>query len=216
MNVAICITACNEEATIGALVRALKEQGFVVLVGDDSSTDATASEAERAGAVLDRHEHLGIARSMLRLWRMALGTDAEQFVQMDAGGSHWAGDCAWLLQFLRWSDIVIGTRFITGARYEGRAWRQYASRLASVMCNRRTGEYWSDWTSGYRAFNCKALKLLSEHDYHCRMHGWQIEVLGHAVRDKLRIVEVPIRYKAGRTSLRLSTAVEAFEAWTRL
>jgi len=48
------------------------------------------------------------------------------------------------------------------------------------------------------------------------MHGWQIDVLGQAIKMGYTVLEVPVSYRAGRSSFRLSTALEAVGAWRRL
>lgn len=215
--IAACITARNEAKTIQGLTWTLCTLGFRVYVMDDGSTDSTAGFASHVpDVVVGRHERpQGIGPSLLELWRRALADGATSVVQLDAGGSHHSAYAHRLRMVLNEADVVVGSRFLPDGAYMGGA-RQYASRLASAMCNLRTGQRLTDWTSGYRAFNRAALAKLLVHDYRCRMHGWQIEVLGHALRDGLRVVEVPITYWAGSTSFRAATACEAFRAWTQL
>lgn len=52
MNISVIIPALNEEATVGEVVRTVLPQASEVLVIDADSTDATATEAARAGATV--------------------------------------------------------------------------------------------------------------------------------------------------------------------
>jgi hypothetical protein len=90
------------------------------------------------------------------------------------------------------------------------------SRIASAMCNRKTGLGFTDWTSGYRTYTKEALSILLDQAYDAEMHGWQIEVLYHAWKSGLSISEVPITYRAGRSSFNLGVALEAFRVWRNL
>lgn len=218
MNAWACIAARNEAETIGVLVGRLIRRGLPVVVVDDGSSDGTDLMAKTAGASVIRHEYSqGIGPSLMNAWRHALQNGARAIVQLDAGGSHSPYYVRELLSMLGNDPrtMVIGSRFLRGSSYIGRPWRQAMSRLASAMCNARTGLRLSDWTSGYRAFSAHAAAGLLR-EYPAKMHGWQIDVLGQAIKMGYAVLEVPISYRAGQSSFRLSTALEAFRAWRRL
>jgi len=193
----------NEEQTIGALVRQLREQGLEVLVCDDGSTDKTRVQAVKNGAEVIRHRTpRGIRESLLELWQVALVCKYDYIIQIDAG-SHNAWDwCAW-----HWHsrpDITIGSRF-NGGRYIGRRWRAVASRITAAALNWATHQKITDWTSGYRVFSRRALEVLIKQNYMTKAHTWQIEVLHAAIDNGLTISEFPITYRAGSSSLKLQT-----------
>ncbi len=217
MNAVAVITTLNEEQSIGGLVHGLRERGLRVCVVDDASDDETPYTARHAGAhVIDHTLRRGIGPSLVEGWRWALGEGAERVVQLDAGGSHFAGQAQNLLDGLAVADVVIGSRFCEGASYEGNLRRQWLSRAAALACNVRHGHALtgiSDWTSGYRAFSAPALRKLSRCNYTATMHGWQIEVLLAARWLGLRVIERPITYRAGRSSFNRRVAKEAFGVW---
>lgn len=217
MDIAV-ITTLNEDLSIGPLVSALRRDGLRVCVVDDASDDETPYWARHAGAHVIPHVlRRGIGPSLVEGWRWALGEGATRVVQLDAGGSHFAGQAADLLDGLDGSDLVVGSRFCDGARYEGNLRRQWMSRAAALACNVRYGHAItgavSDWTSGYRAFSAEALRKLARCNYSATMHGWQIEVLLAARWLGLRVIERPITYRAGRSSFNRRIAKEAFGVW---
>lgn len=226
MDIAV-ITTLNEELSIGPLVSALRGQGLRVCVVDDASDDETPYCARHAGAHVIGHVlRRGIGPSLVEGWRWALGEGATRVVQLDAGGSHFAGQALGLLDGLghecrihaptMGADVVVGSRFCAGARYEGNLRRQWMSRAAALACNVRYGHALtgvSDWTSGYRAFSAEALRKLARCNYSATMHGWQIEVLLAARWLGLRVIERPITYRAGRSSFNRRIAKEAFGVW---
>ena len=216
MNKYAVITALNEEATIGSLVDSLVTDGWQVVVINDGSTDDTAWNAMAAGAhVIHNSPSQGIGKSLLRGWKTAIDEGADYIVQLDAGGSHDPAQADSLLVDLILADaeMVIGSRFIKGSNYIGRTWRAWASRLAAVALNFATHARVRDWTSGYRCFSRRAIEELLEFDYHQLMHAWQIEVLGRAIERDFYIVEVPITYTAGQSSLNLSGVTDAIGEW---
>lgn len=213
---AACITAKNEVATIGPLVRQLVNQGLFVVAVDDGSSDGTGSAAADAGAhVLHHPVSRRIGPSLMEAWQFALERGCTRIVQIDAGGSHDPGEAALLLARLDDADIVIGSRFVQGGRYLGGRWyRPLLSRVAASACNgKRFGTTIYDWTSGYRAFSERAARLLAAERYQALMHGWQIEVLATAFEKGLRVVEVPITYTAGESSFNRRVGMEALGVW---
>ncbi len=215
----VCITTLNEEATIGRLVCRLRDFGFPVFVMDGGSTDYTVQMAADAGAMVrclsdgyelwQRHP---IGPCVQAGWHVALKAGCTRIVQMDAGGSHQIEDLPALLNTR--ADVVIGSRFIEGAKYEGRFWRAILSEAAAVACNlAQSGPWVRDWTSGYRVYTAAAIRELLAHNYVAQMHGFQIESLAYARCAGLSIAEVPICYQAGRSSFGWGVANEAFMTW---
>lgn len=214
------VTTLNEIDSIGPLVLALREQGLVVVVVDDGSSDGTPEAAREAGAVvLEQVGRMGIGPCLVRGWQYALGHGADRLVQLDAGGSHDPGQALRLLSRVDLgADVVIGTRFCPGAEYVGGPWwRPVASAAAAMACRWvQSGAWYSDWTSGYRAFSRTALEDLVGRRYFAKMHGWQIEVLALAGELGLRVAEVPISYQAGRSSFNARVANEAINVWLQI
>ncbi len=211
------VTTLNERATIADLVHELRLMDWHVLVIDDASTDGTAEIARDAGAdVQVMGRRVGIAPALLYGWRMALAEYAPAYVlQIDAGGSHDPGDARRMVRALNdGADMVIGSRFVTGAAYVGGTdRRRLMSQAAALACNVVDAAHVKDWTSGYRLFTADALRDLLEFKYWQKMHGWQIAVLARAHQLGLRVVESPITYRAGRSSFNRKVALEAFQTW---
>jgi len=211
------ITALNEADTIGSIVTELRDLGLRVIVVNDGSNDDTGFEADAAGAhVIDHACPHGIGKSLVEAWTRALMMSADRVVQLDAGGSHDPEDARRLLDALNDTDMVIGSRFIERGLYLGRGWRAAGSKLAAKMLNFASHSHFTDWTSGYRAFNRKALIALTRINYWENMHPWQIEVLANALHKGFKIKEVPITYIAGSSSFKLNTLDRAFMEWLRL
>lgn len=228
--IAVVITTKNESETIRGLVSWFVRFGHPVYVVDDGSHDHTASLAIQAGAteVYQTGGKWGIGPSLMQGWRMALANPAVMYVlQIDAGGSHQVDDFplmrGWLFEpslkgsVHRQVDVVIGSRFCSGANYLSNRtpwWRPLASRTMALLCNfAQGGVHWHDWSSGYRLFRREVIAYLLTKEYHARMHGWQLEVLAYAAEKGYRIHECPITYIAGRSSFNSAIAREAIRVW---
>src|SRR2546423_8580142 len=85
------VPAYNEAATVGRVIRSIREHAplYDVAVIDDGSTDATAAEAEAAGAKVIRHPYnLGIGGAVQSGFTYALENGYRRLVQGDADGQH--------------------------------------------------------------------------------------------------------------------------------
>lgn len=212
----VCVTTFNEAATVGALIERLRAQEHGVIVSDGGSTDGTRERAKSAGAAaIGGEKRLPIREGLVRAFRLALYSEADRIAVIDAGGSHDPADLPRLLEHD--ADVVIGSRFVPGAHYHGRAWRGTLSRAAGFVCNLCVSGAWvRDWSSGYRVYSRPAVEEILSHRYRASMHAWQMEALAHLVAAGLGIVEAPITYRAGRSSASLKTVYEATLVWSHM
>jgi glycosyltransferase involved in cell wall biosynthesis len=149
VNVSVVIPARNEEASIGAVVAAVRRTvpGAEIIVVDDGSTDATARLAEQAGASVLRHPYSkGNGAAVKSGARIARG---DIVVFMDGDGQHDAADVPRLLAAIgEGHDLAVGAR---AAESQASFWRLAGNwaynHLASWIVGRRV----ADLTSGFRA-----------------------------------------------------------------
>src|SRR3989338_3820931 len=152
MKRVIVIPAYNEHATIAAVVLSVRPYGDVIVV-DDGSHDATAFEANRAGALVVRHLvnrgqgaalHTGTCKSV------TLGADV--VVHFDADGQHDAADIPALAAPIvaGFADIVFGSRFLGNAVAMPRS-RKALLKGATYLTRWATGLAVTDAHNGMRA-----------------------------------------------------------------
>lgn len=149
-TVTVVVPAFNEEKTIGSVVHGvnLSVPHATVLVIDDGSTDATAREAERAGAVVLSHPlNKGNGACLKTALRDIKGG---LVAVIDADGQHDPADLPKLLNRLDEYDLVVGSR--TFSRESGSYLRNLGNvilkGLASFLAEREI----PDLTSGFRVF----------------------------------------------------------------
>ena len=201
MRTLVFIPAWNEEASVGEVVRDIAESlpDADVLVVDDGSTDATTARARECGvlvATLPFNQGLGAALQTGYLYALREGYDL--CAHLDADGQHPAAEVARLLEVLvaDRADLVIGSRYSDpGAAVASDDYRPTFSRRIGTSVFRffltlATRQRFTDTTSGMRAANRRVMALFSENyspDFA------EIESLQLAVRQGLRVEEVPVR-----------------------
>lgn len=196
----VFIPAWNEEASVTAVIDGVREHlpDADILVVDDGSTDATAARARSAGATvatLPFNQGLGAALQTGYLYALREGYDL--CAHLDADGQHPPSEVARLLEEVRagGGDLVIGSRYHEGMMAEGGEYvpslsRRIGTNLFRFFLTLATRQRFTDTTSGMRAANRRVMALFSER-YSADFA--EIESLQRAIRQGLRVKEVPVR-----------------------
>jgi glycosyltransferase involved in cell wall biosynthesis len=205
----VFIPAWNEEDSVAAVIAGVHEHlpGADVLVVDDGSIDATAKRARASDALvasLPFNQGLGAALQTGYLHALREGYDF--CAHLDADGQHPPAEVARLLAEVEAdrADLVIGSRYRDPGPAESDDYKPTLSRRIGTGVFRffltlATRQRFTDTTSGMRAANRRTMALFSERyspDFA------EIESLQLAVREGLRVEEVPVRMleRAGGSS----------------
>ncbi|MBN2705759.1 MAG: glycosyltransferase family 2 protein [Deltaproteobacteria bacterium] len=169
MRSLVIIPAYNESGNIGAVVDSLAElnQELEILVINDGSADDTGNQARRNGqaTVLDLACNLGIGGAVQTGFIYALRKQFESAIKFDGDGQHLATEIEPLLRPLRENraDVVIGSRFHAAGGYKSTFSRRLGIRLLARINSLLLGRPMFDSTSGFRAYNRKAIEFLAQH-----------------------------------------------------
>jgi glycosyltransferase involved in cell wall biosynthesis len=197
------LPAYNEEERISDVVRQTYRYVDRVLVCDDGSDDSTYRLSVEAGAKVIRHEHnLGYGASLRSLFLEAGRTPADVFVTVDSDGQHDPRFIPALAKaiFDSQADIVIGSRFVSGAASYTPPVRRILIKLITRLCDPAGIYGLTDLQSGFRAYTARALSVTCP----TRLGmGASTEIIKRATGSGLRIreVPVPIYYDARRNPL---------------
>jgi glycosyltransferase involved in cell wall biosynthesis len=202
------VPALNEQGMVGRVVREIRRHapGFDVVVVDDGSRDATADEAEAAGALVLRHPfNTGIGGAMQSGFKYALRHDYDVAAQVDGDGQHKPAHLPDLLAKLQTSgdeaDMVCGSRFRGDPGYKVPFGRRIGNLIFSIVLTAICRQRITDPTSGFRMTNRRGIELFARdypHDYP------EVEAILMLHYHRLRIHEVPVRMNArgfGRSSI---------------
>ncbi len=200
LRLAAIVPAWNEAATVGPVVRALREGGAErVLVVDGGSRDGTPALAAEAGAEVIHEPRRGYGRACLAGLAALSPAPPDAVVFADADGADDPADLAALADALAGADLVVGSR-VLGAR-TGRVERgaltpvqRWGNALACSLVRARWGVAWTD-LGPFRAIRWDALQRLGMRD---ETWGWTVEMQARAAREGLRCAEVPVAYRRRR------------------
>ena len=213
--VAVVIPCLNEEAPIGAVVRAVMAQGVdEVIVVDNGSTDATAEHAREAGARLVQEPLRGYGRACSAGLR-AIRPDAEVVCFLDGDGSDVPSFLPAVVGPVARdeADFVMGSR-VRGQRERGSMTPQQivAGALASMLLRLVYRVRFTDM-SPFRAMRVSKLKRLGMGE---ATYGWNLEMQMRAAAAGLRILEVPVdhqRRRGGESKISGKLAASLKAAW---
>ncbi len=199
MKIAVVIPCFNEEQSIERVVASVvslkKETGLDLLavVVDDRSTDGSLALARRLDcAVLALPINLGIGGAVQTGIRFAFENGFDLALQMDGDGQHPASEIPKLLAVFEkdgLADVAIGSRFLEKEGFQSSAARRVGIRYFSGLTNLLFGKRITDPTSGFRAFNRRAMAVIAGF-YPDKFP--EPEILVHFFHNKLKVVETPV------------------------
>lgn len=192
-SVVMIIPALNEAAAIGDVIRAIPRHIVSrVIVVDNGSTDATALIAHAQGAevVVERRTGYGNA---CRTGVEAAG-HADVLVFLDGDGSFDPGETAQLVAPITEgrADLVLGSRELGGSVSGLLPHQRFGNRLVAWLLRRL---YRLDITD-IGPFRAVPRTLLGTLQMSEPTYGWPTEMVVKAARQRARIVEVPVSYRA--------------------
>ncbi|CNF65104.1 dolichyl-phosphate beta-D-mannosyltransferase [Mycobacterium tuberculosis] len=202
-RVLVIIPTYNERDNIERIAARVRKAvpSVDVLVVDDASPDGTGDVADAMAEkdeqlkVLHRAGKDGLGPAYIAGFRWAAEHGYDVMVEMDADGSHQPEELPRLLAALVDADLVIGARWVPGGKV--RNWpkrREALSRGANTYARLMLGIPLHDATAGYRAFRAATLAKIGLEEVDSRGYCFQIDLALRALRQGLRVVEVPITF----------------------
>jgi glycosyltransferase involved in cell wall biosynthesis len=192
-TIAVLLPCFNEGLSIAKVVgnfqRVLPRAH--VFVYDNRSTDDTAAEAARAGAVV-RSEPWPGKGNVVR--RMFADIEADVYVMADGDGTYDAVAAASMVDrlLLEHLDMVVGTRMnvFADAHRKGHG---FGNRVFNGLYGSLFGPMFTDIFSGYRVFSRRFVK-----SFPAISSGFEIEteMSVHASQLRMPIAEIPTAYGA--------------------
>jgi dolichol-phosphate mannosyltransferase len=215
-------------AACSVLAEACGEDGYRVLVVDDSSPDGTGEIADRlaleieAVSVLHRPVREGLGPAYLAGFAHALERDAAYVFEMDADFSHDPADLPRLLAAVRdrGADLALGSRYVAGGGVTD--WgtvRRLVSRGGSLYAALVLRLRLRDLTGGFKCFRAEVLRSIGLESIRSKGYAFQVELTYRAMRRGFRVVEVPIVFRdrqLGRSKMSWRIAGEAMLLVPRL
>lgn len=193
-KISVIIPALNEEKSIGLVLKDIpRELVKEIIVVDNGSYDNTAAMARNFGGKVISEPLKGYGAACLRGISM-LGEETDIVVFLDADYSDYPQDIHAIVKPILTgkAEMVIGSRLL-GTREKGALLPQavLGNKLATFFLQLFWGFKYTD-LGPFRAIKYKDLISLNMRD---KNYGWTVEMQIKAVKKRLRVMEVPVRYR---------------------
>jgi glycosyltransferase involved in cell wall biosynthesis len=199
------LPAFNEADNLGSVLADLAAiaQPDQIVVVNDGSEDDTAAVARSAGVhCLDFAINVGVSSAVRAGFRFAIREGNDIVIQFDADGQHLALEAEKIIEAVTRGDcdVAIGARK-SDLEETSTFFRRQGRRLLSAFLLVFTRQYFSDPTSGFRAYSKRAIDLFAV-DFPDEYP--EVESIVLAKKAGLTIKEIPVAMaprKAGTSSI---------------
>ncbi len=206
MKLIIQIPCYNEEKTIASVISDVPESitgidDIEILVINDGSTDRTAEESEKSGAVVVSHLcNMGLAASFKTGLKAALSMGADIIVNTDGDNQYCSADIERLVRPIidNQADMVIGARDIKNHK-EFSLSKKILQSLGSFIVKLISGADVLDAPSGFRAFSRECATRINIFDN----FSYTMETIIQSSAKGFRIKSVPVRVNPAARKSRL-------------
>lgn len=192
-KISVIIPAYNEEESLPRVLNDLpRDRLHQIIVVDNRSTDRTAEVARDNGATVVSERCRGYGRACLA--GMAALANPDIVVFLDGDYSDYPEEMDQLVEpILRdEADFVVGSRMILAeSRQALLPQARYGNQLAVFLIRLFFGHRFTD-LGPFRAIRKSSLEAIGMRD---KDFGWTVEMQIKAVQNKLRIREIPVRYR---------------------
>ena len=214
-RISIIIPAYNEESSIGLVLDALpQEKIHEIIVVDNGSTDATARVAQEHGARVVKEPRKGYGSACLKGIDELDAPDIVVFI--DGDFSDFPEEIVLLIRPIETGekDFVLGSRMILPKSQSALLPQaRYGNRLAVFLIKLFFKHEFTD-LGPFRAIRYSSLMSIGMKDMD---FGWTVEMQIKAVRNGLRIREVPVNYRKRVGISKISgTVLGTFRAGTKI
>jgi glycosyltransferase involved in cell wall biosynthesis len=197
-DIAIIIPALNEADSIGKVIAAIPADfADEVVVVDNNSTDLTSQRARDAGALVLNENRQGYGYACLKgiEYLKSKPKSPAIVVFLDADYADYPEEMADLVKPILEQDfdLVIGSRTL-GKRSKGAMtpWQRAGNRLITLLIRILYKTAFTD-LGPFRAIKFDRLVAL---DMQEKSYGWTVEMQLKAVKMGLRVLEIPVKYRA--------------------
>jgi glycosyltransferase involved in cell wall biosynthesis len=192
-RISIIIPAFNEESSIGLVLNALPQDKIhEIIVVNNNSTDDTARVATEHGARVVEEPHKGYGSACLKGIDELNAPDIVVF--LDGDFSDFPEEIVELVSPIEKgdADFVLGSRMIlTESRRALLPQARYGNRLAVFLIKLFFNYSFTD-LGPFRAIRYSSLMAIGMQDID---FGWTVEMQIKAVKNGLRIQELPVKYR---------------------
>lgn len=207
MEKLVIIPTYNEKENISNILHAIinLNEGFHVLVIDDSSPDGTAQivkdlqlKFEGQLFIRERSGKQGLGTAYIFGFKWAVANNYQYVFEMDADFSHNPADLNRLYNACKFqgADVAVGSRYVKGGGVANWPFnRIFLSKGASFYTQLITWMPLKDPTAGFVCYSKEVLETINLDEIHFTGYAFQIEMKFAAWKLHFKLKEVPIVFQ---------------------
>ena len=202
-KILICSPTYNEAKNIKKLCKKILnlKYNFDLIIIDDNSPDGTSKIIKRLKLkyknlfLLKRKKKLGIGSAIREGMNYALKKKYNALITLDADLSHNPKEIPLFIKNLRSYDFITGSRYIKGGESDYVGYRDMVSRVANKLCRFFLNMPFNEFTTSFRIYNHKCLKVLKKASLKSNGYSSQIEFFFYIYKSGLNCNEIPIKFR---------------------
>jgi dolichol-phosphate mannosyltransferase len=227
MKAAILIATYNEAENIKPLINQIFEitkrsdQEVYVVVVDDDSPDGTGQVLDRLQEtygdylqIIHRKNERGCGSARRLGFKHCLRLPVDCIIEMDGDQSHNPEYLSLFIEFSRYYDVGIGSRYVEGGAVVG--WplkRKLISSTANAIYRLILGSKIHDLSGGYKCYRRRVIEALPFDEFHSTGYAIGIETLFRCYKLGFTFIEIPVIF---HNRIHGSSKFSWKEAWEAL
>jgi glycosyltransferase involved in cell wall biosynthesis len=199
-NICIIIPCFNEQDNVCEVIEETKQynQDATILIVNDGSSDNTSEYARQSkkALVLDLPCNLGVGGAVQAGLMFARQNNYEFAIKLDGDLQHPPEFVKTLVAELKNSDndIIAGSRFIANEGFQSSLKRRLGMSVLRLWAYILTQKIVTDPTSGFRAYNRRAIEFMATHYPSFDYPEPEEIILAH--KNTFKFKEIPVKMRA--------------------
>ena len=193
-----------------------------ILIIDDNSPDGTGNFIEKKAKSSDnltlirREKKLGLDTAHKFAYNYAINNNYSYLITMDADLSHEPKEIIKILDRLKNTPFVIGSRYILGGKCLMKGSRLIMSKIGNKVIKFFSGINCNEFTTSYRGFNIRKLENFHLNNVKENGYSFFMGTLFEINKKKFAIKEIPITFADRKKGVSKIPKLEIFRTLINL
>jgi|TARA_B100001964_G_scaffold17420_1_gene17888 dolichol-phosphate mannosyltransferase len=220
-NILIFAATFNEIENIEDFINEINKLNYKVdiLIIDDNSPDGTGNLIDKIAkrsknhiTLIRREKKLGLDTAHKFAYNYAIENNFTYLITLDADLSHEPKEITNILNHLKNTPFVIGSRYMKGGGCYMKGWRLLISIYGNKFIKKILSINSREFTSSFRGFNLKQLSNFNLNLVNSSGYSFFMETLFRLDEKKYPIFEIPIQFRPRKHGFSKISKIEIFRA----
>ena len=178
-----------------------KYNNFDLLIVEDNSPDNTYLAIKlniynkKNIKIIRRKKKLGLHSAYILAFEYARKKNYDFLISIDFDLQHNLNDIARIHKSLKFSNFVIGSRYMLGGKCNLRGYRLFLSFFGNILIKYILNIPLTEFTTALRGYDKKTISLLTKSKLRNTGYSFQLEVVYKIFLAHLKIKEIPITFE---------------------